>query len=142
MPSFGWGQMHAPDLGEYYRRQSYYDFLYSLPYYAAGLIMTGVGCGVAPLLLRRVRPSSSGTFVGAAATSLALLLLLALGSDAGTYLGFWRAPSFLLYGGFKLFFVFALCKLFLPASILSGAVELGKRRLDSSAHWAASGLRW
>jgi hypothetical protein len=128
--------MPVPDLGEYSRRQGYYDFLYSLPYNLAGLIMTGIGCGAAPLLLRRIRASSSGTFVGAATATLALLLLLALGSDAGTYVGFWRGGLFLLHGGFKFGWVLFLGKVFLPASILSGAVEIGKRRLSASAHEA------
>ena len=47
-PSFSWGHMPQPNYGEYMRRQNYYDFIYALLYYVAGLVLTLVGCGASP----------------------------------------------------------------------------------------------
>lgn len=130
MPSFYWGEMPSPDFGEYVRHQSYYDFLYSLPYWLTGLAMTLVGLGIAPWLLRRLQAYPAHSFRRAAAMTLALLLLLAIGSDVGTLRGTWSAPLFLLHHRHDRFSMWALCQVFMPASILSGATAIGKRWLS------------
>lgn len=127
MPSFCWGDRPLPDYGEYMRRQNYYDLLYSLPYYLAGLVLTFIGCGATPLILRRLRASPSHAFRNAAAATLALLLLLAIASDAGTLLGIWRGPVFLLHRYYDAFTIWSLCKVLLPACILSGVTAVGKQ---------------
>jgi hypothetical protein len=129
MPSFQWGRLPQPNLGEYTRRQNHYDLIYSLPYYFAGLLLTGIGCGVTPLILRRLRTSPSHVFRNAVVATLAQLLLLALVSDVGTLLGAWRGPVFLLDRYHE---IWALCQAFLPACVLSGVVAVGKRWI--SAH--------
>lgn len=128
MPSFYWGKAPLPDLGEYYKRRCYYDCLYSLPYIVVAVILTTIGCGVAPLLSRRLKPSSSGTFVGVTGVTLALILLSAFVSDAAIRLGLWGGTLIVLHGSFDLYQVSVLSKLFLPASLLSGVVEVGKGR--------------
>jgi hypothetical protein len=126
MPSFGWGKMPSPTLGEYYSRKSYYDSLYWSQYLLAGLAATAVGYAVAPRLRRRFSIFSSRPFVGTAGVTLVLLLLLTLLSDVGVKLGIWTAPQFLLHSNYDLFCILALAKLLLPASLLSGVVEASR----------------
>src|ERR1700722_647071 len=122
MPSFQWGKMPQPKIGEYTRRQNHYDLIYSLPYYFAGLVLTIIGCFATPLILRLLRSSPSHVFRSAVVTTLALLLLLALVSDVGTLLGSWQGPMFLLDRYHE---IRALCQVFLPACVLSGVVAVG-----------------
>jgi len=126
MPSFHWGDPPLPGLGEYTRHQSYYDRIYSLPYYLAGLVLTFIGCSAAPLIVRRSGALPSHAFRNAAGTTLVLVVLLAIASDIGTLLRVWRGPVFLLHRSHGLFSIWALCKALLPACILSGVVAVGK----------------
>jgi len=120
--------MPQPNISEYTRRQNYYDLIYSLPYYFAGIVLTVAGCGATPLILRR-RASRTHIFWKALVTTLALLLLLALVSDVGTLLRVWQGPVFLLDRHHE---IWALCEVFLPPCFLSGVVAVGKRWV--SAH--------
>jgi hypothetical protein len=129
MPSFFWGKTPFPDLGEYYSHRHYYDLLYSVPYLLAGLITTIVGCAVAPLVLRTLRPTSSRIFINTAVATLTMLLLVAVASDAGYYLRFWNGPLFLLHSDISFYDVIILSRIFLPASLLAGVVAAGKGRL-------------
>ncbi len=97
MPSFSWGPMPQPELGAYMRHRGHYDFIYALPYYLAGLILTLVGCGVTPRIVRRFRVLSSHPSWSATVTTMVLLLFLAIASDVGTLYRFWRGPVFLLH---------------------------------------------
>jgi hypothetical protein len=124
MPSFYWRHMPTPDTMQYAHRRVYYDLLFSLPYYSVGLLLTAVGLGATPLILHRVPSLSSRPFWSAACLTLALLLLLAVASDVVTLSGPWRGPVFLLDRNSVLF---ALCRVFLPAAILSGVLAAGKR---------------
>ena len=54
-PSFYWGRIPAPTLVEYYAQRSHYDFKFLLPYLLAALIVTIIGCGVAPLIVVSIR---------------------------------------------------------------------------------------
>jgi hypothetical protein len=127
MPSFQWGALPQPSLGEYMRRQNHYDLIYSAPYYLAALVITLIGFGITPLILRRVRGSELPVFRDAAATTLALLLLVAIASDVGTLLGIWRGPAFVLHHYWDLFSIWALCKSILPGCILSGLAASANR---------------
>jgi hypothetical protein len=118
----------APDMGEYARHRLYYDVLYFLPYCLTGLIMTAVGFGVTPLVIRCIKPSWLGRFTGATISTLALLLLLATGADVCSHLGLWNSPIFLLRGNWYLGDILILGEVFIPASVLSGAIEVAK-------HW-------
>ena len=120
MPSFMWSRLPMPDYGEYVRRQGYYDHLYSVPYYIAGLVITLIGCVGTPLLLKRLRASSANSFWSAVVVTLSLLIIMALVSDAGSLLDVWQGPRILLLHDFDLFVIVAMCKAFLPASLLSG----------------------
>ena len=77
MPSFYWGHVPTPDFVQYPHRRVYYDLLFSLPYYSAGLLLTAIGCGATPLILPLplliVTP-----LLSAACFTLALLLLFAI----------------------------------------------------------------
>jgi hypothetical protein len=112
------------------RRQSYYVLIYSVPYYLTGLVLTIIGCGATPLILRRLRTSPSHGFRDAMVVTLALLILLALISDLGALLGRWQGPVLLLRRRYD--YDMGLGLVFLPACILSGVVEVGRRFL--SAH--------
>ena len=129
MPSFYWGHAPQPEMGEYMRRQSHYDLLYSIPYYVAGLVITFIGCGATPLILRRLRASPTHAFRNSAGTTLALVLLVAMAFDACTLLGAWKGPLFLLTRYLDAFTILSLCKVLLPACILSGAIAVWQRRL-------------
>jgi len=129
MPSFYWGHMPTPGFREYARRHMYYDCLFSLPYYSVGLLLAVIGCGATPLILRRFPSLSAHAFWSAAWLTLTLLLLLAIASDVVTLSGAWRAPVFLLQRYPDLL---ALCKVLLPASILSGVVAAGKRWVSAA----------
>lgn len=131
-PSFYWGRRPPmPDLGEYNRWERYFNFLYSLPYYVAAFIITLLGCGVAPLLGRRWAPLKGG-FLRRAAATLALLLVAAMLSDAGVLLRIWYGPVFLLHKYYDPFTIWALAKVFVPATVLSGLIAVGEHRLDGS----------
>ena len=63
---------------------------------------------------------------GTVVATFALTVLLAFASDAGTLLGLWNGPVFLLRDhGFS--DVFVLSRLFLPVSIFVGVVSVVKR---------------
>lgn len=134
MPSFEWGRMPQPNLGEYTRRLNHYNLIYSLPYYFAGLVLTLVGCGVTPAIVGRFRAWSSHAFRSAIATTLALAILLVIASDVGTLYGVWSGPLFLLHRYHDFSSVWALCQALLPAPILSGVIAVAKR-------WLATGQR-
>lgn len=131
MPSFGWGDLPAPTLGEYFARKTYYDSLYWMQYLMAGLAATTVGFAVAPRVRRRLSLLPHRPFWGTAFVTLMLLLLLAALSDIGVKIRIWTAPQFILHSDYDLFCILALAKLLLPASFISGAVEAGKRTLTS-----------
>ncbi len=128
MPTFCWGTLPQPNLGEYNRRQGHYDFLYSLPYYLAGVVITLVGCGAEPLLLKQLRASSAHSFRNATLVTLVLLILLAMISDAGTLLRLWRGPVFPLHRDYDSVTIWALFKILLSASFLSGAIAVAAER--------------
>ena len=95
-----------------------------MPYNIAGLLVTILGCSVAPRIAKLSRPGSS-TFLVSAAATLGLLLLLSTVLDMGDLLGWWRGPRILLVGSLSYLSgndVWVRLKIFLPASILSGAV--------------------
>jgi hypothetical protein len=121
MPSFFSDNMPVPELGEYYRRQAYYDLLYAIPYATAALVITAAACGVAPRLLCRPHDLRS-----VCAATLLLVLLLAVGSDIGSHLRWWNGPLFLLYPEFGLYDLVMLAKLIMPISLLAGAVAATK----------------
>ena len=123
MPSFYWAEPRPlPDLSEYYRRRSYYDLKCSFPYIVAALFITTLGCGVGPLIARRVRVLSKRPFVGPWVATLALLLVAAIVSDLGGLMKLWSGPSMLLHS-FQPDSSAALAKLVLPPSLLTGAAS-------------------
>lgn len=127
MPSFFWGPPLLPALGDYMLSRNSYEFYYSLPYYIAGVAMALAGLWVTPLLVRRLRVSPAAGFFAAAGMTLALLLLLAAGSDFGTLHGVWRGPVILLRDRYEMLDVWGFCLAFLPASLLSGAAMARER---------------
>jgi hypothetical protein len=128
MPSFYWSRPDpVPDVKEYSSRRSYYDFHYTVPYLVAAFLITSIGCGMGPLVARRVRGLSSHPFVGSSIATLAILLLAALVSDTGDLLRLWGGPLMLAHS-FQTDSFVALLKLLLPLSLLSGAVSFGASR--------------
>jgi len=130
MPSFYWGETLLPGLGEYYARQSYYDWHYALPYLVVGLIAAVLSCTVAPVLYERGWARSSNVFVGNALLAVALLAIAALASDLGGILGWWSGPMFFLGGILDFYSVFWLSRLFLVLGLLAGAQAVALRRLS------------
>ncbi|HVP46663.1 MAG TPA: hypothetical protein VMT32_08770 [Bryobacteraceae bacterium] len=126
MPSFYWGRhRHSPGLGEHQKKRAPYDRLFSIPYYAAGLIVTVVGCGIGPWVVKYSARLRWRIFAISSAATLIMLLTCAVISDAGGLLGWWMGPMFLLMRSFSGPDIFVLAKIFLAASVLSGAVALG-----------------
>jgi hypothetical protein len=125
-PSFFWGRLPAPTLGEYYQRKLYYDSIFLLPYLAAGVVVTVIGYVIVPLLLKRIRLFPNRPFLGASCLTLLLLLLIAAFSDIGGMAGLWQAPAFILHTHYHLSIIPPLSKVFIPASLLSGALEAGR----------------
>ena len=134
IPSFYWGGMPLPTLGEYVRRKREFDLFYSIPCYLTGLLCTLIGCGVTPRLVPSRPPSSASAFSRAAVTTFALLLVLAIASDLGSLRNTWRSPLFLLQDDYDRFQILALAKVFLPASILSGLIAAAKHWLPPHRH--------
>ncbi len=118
-PSFYWGNRSLPDLGEYYRHKKKYDLLFALPYYAAGGVITLVGLGITPGILRRSPVLRERLFLSAFLVTLGLLLLVATASDAGSVFGVWRGPLFLWHGAYDAGLVRPLGQVFLPGCIVS-----------------------
>jgi hypothetical protein len=114
--SFFWGS-HPP--------QNYPELLY--PYWVATSIITFVGCGLTPWLVRYWRPRHSRLFLVSSATALLLLLLAGAISDAGTALHFWRGPA--MYEG--IYSILPFLKILAPMSLLSGILLLARDRLEA-----------
>ena len=132
MPSFYWSRpVPAPDVKEYYSRRSYYDFDYTVPYLVAASLITIIGCGIGPLVTRRVRWLSSHPFMGSSIATLAILLVAALVSDTGDLIKLWSGPLMLVHS-FQTDSLVALVKLLLPPVLLSGAVSFGDSRFAGS----------
>ncbi len=123
MPSFYWsGRMPSPDPAEYREWSFLYDTLFQIPYLAVGGIITFIGLQISPALVSK-RPALQGhcaTTTGL--VTFGLLVALCLVSDAGSCLGFWSSPKFLLHRVWDLFGIFNLSQVFVPASVLSSAV--------------------
>lgn len=131
MPSFYWGRELTPSLDEYYRRQDYYEFIFGVPYAAASLVATVIGCVLAPALVRRFRPDSTSPARQTAVVTAICLVLLALGSDTGGILGLWNGPLFFLHRYFLPYDALVLSQTFLLPSILAGLVAAIPRRAIS-----------
>lgn len=106
-----------------------------MPYYKAALVITILGCGVAALVARRRAGSRVSTFFTSAGATLVLICSAALAVDVGEVLGWWMGPRILLISWVYLDAMVVL-KLFIPPSILGGAVAVGenilrKRQLSS-----------
>jgi hypothetical protein len=109
MPSFNWGK-RLPE-----------PTAYAVPYYIGGLIITVLGCGVAPKIARRRPRSGWLTFLIASAAMLTLPLLVSAISDAGGQLRWWSGPRIL-----SDYDPVVLSKALLHPSILSGVVAFGR----------------
>ena len=106
---------------------SYYDCIYSLPYLVAGLAMAVAGCYGAPFLVGRIDALAEYYVISTVVAAFSLTVLLAAVSDAGTLLGWWNGPLFVLREiGFN--DVFVLSRLFFPVSLFAGVVAAMKRR--------------
>lgn len=121
--------MPLPELGEYYANKAYFDRIYSIPYYFAALIITILGCGIAPQIAKRVGGLPGRRFAISCGATLLLLLLVSTVSDVGGLLGLWHGPMILI-GSFSDYDVYLmailLAKAFLLPCILSGAVAIGE----------------
>lgn len=128
-PSFWWGDRPTPGPHEYFRNKAYYDLLFTTPYLVAGFILTVCGCAVAQPLAQRLRTSVSRPMIASSVATCALTLLAAATSDAGSLLGLWQAPLFLLHGSYSPYLlIVVLPKVFLPAAILSGLLALASAK--------------
>ena len=131
-PSFSWTRLPTPDLKGYYARRSYYDFIYSVPYIVAALIITIIGSIFSPLITRRWGVMSQHPFAAAAVATLILLLLVATGSDLGDMCKFRRGPRLLWGRSFDITDLPILANLFVLPALLSGAVCLGESAFSNS----------
>jgi hypothetical protein len=128
MPSFYWSKSRppTPGIGEYYKNRAYYDRLFSLPYYTAALVITILGCAIAPWIARRSTRRRVRTFFISVGASLVLICVASLIADVGDVLGWWRGPRILLIEEYPSpYNLWVRLKIFIPACILSGAVAVG-----------------
>lgn len=131
-PTFSWTHLPTPDMKEYFARRSYYEFVYSVPYFVAALIITMLGCVLGPLIARYTGATSQHPFSGAAVATFILLLLVATGSDLGDMGRLWRGPRLLWGRSFDILDVPILANLFVLPSLLSGAACLGESVFSNS----------
>ena len=117
-------------MAEYYRHRAYYDLVLLTPYALAALIVTIVGCGVAPRVVLASKLLSANALVGTGIGTFVLVAALALASDVGSHLQFWSGPMFFLHGSWQVSDLFVLSKLFLP---ISGLAAAGKSPTVASA---------
>ena len=122
MPSFSWSPLPAPDLGEYYARQDYYDALYARPYLWASSVTTLIGCLMAPVLRGRSKYLSERRFWGTVLVTLSLLVGITLLSDIGSYLRLWDSALWLLTDWFSPYDIIMRMQSFLPPALLAAAV--------------------
>ena len=132
MPSFAWQKMPTPAMAEYRAHESYYDRMFVTPYLVAALVITVVGCRVAPRLTR--------TAIRSAVCTLAVLLLISVASDPGIFIGFWTSPRILLHE-FDPHSILLLATVFGPAVLMSAVVELTATPATSNAQSTPPGHR-
>lgn len=128
MPSFYGGRAILPTAAEYYSRRAYFDNLFLLPYVAAALIITVLGCGGSRMLVRRVRLLPSHPFWGFAGATLILLVAAAAVSDVGSLLGAWRSPLIIVRPYYYPYDLLTMAKVFVPPCVLSGLAVIGESR--------------
>lgn len=124
--TFYWGtDPPAPTLAEYDRSLgARLPFLY--PYWVAASIISIVGCGLTPWLVRLWRPRRSRLFLVSSATTLCSLLLVGAVSDVGTALHNWRGPA--MFAGVS--YLLPFLKVLVPMSLLAGLLALARDRLS------------
>jgi hypothetical protein len=116
----------TPTLQEY--RQSIgtrLQFLY--PYWIAASLITLLGCGLTPWLLRRWRPKPSHVFLVSSAFTLFSLLTAGAISDVGIALHIWRGPT--MYGGIS--YVMPFLKFMVPMSLFAGLLAFTRNRRNA-----------
>ena len=121
-----WGRHLTPTLAEW-DRDVHTQILLLYPYWIATSIITFLGCGLTPWLVRRWRPRRSRLFLVSAAGTFVSLLLIEAISDAGTALHIWRGPT--MYSEIET--VLAFLKVMVPMSLLAGVLALARDRLNA-----------
>jgi len=133
MPSFYWSKSRppTPGFGEYYKNRRYYDRLFSLPYYTAAVVITVLGCGIAPWIARRWARQRNRLFFISAGATLVLMCIASLVLDVGEVPGWWVGPRILLIE-WRYSNPWVLLKLFVPPCILSGAVAVALKLVSGT----------
>jgi len=93
-------------------------FLYQ--YWIAACVITSVGCGLTPWLVRLWKVRRSRLFLVSAATTLTILLVVGAISDVGIAIKVWNGPH--IYNIFAN--TFAFLKVLIPVSLLAGILAL------------------
>ena len=121
-PGIYWGRTQLPTEYEFYQRHSHYLLKFSIPYVVATLVLTLLGCVLAPLIACRFKSFTQRPFSTSAGTALLLMLLAAAASDAGSKLNWWTTVIFLSAESF-----FPLAGLLLPLAVFTGTFMLARR---------------
>ena len=122
-PGIYWGKPQLPTEYEFHQHHAHYLFKFSIPYVVAAMVLTLLGCVLAPLIAYRFKSFMQRPFTTSAGTALLLMLLAAAVSDAGSKLNWWTAVIFLSAESF-----FPLAGLLLPLAAFTGIFMLAKRR--------------
>ena len=140
-PGIYWGKPHLPSEFEFYQHHTQYLLRFSVPYVVAALMLTLLGCVLAPLIACRSNSFAKRPFTTSAATALVLMLAAAAVSDAGSKLNWWTTVIFLSPESF-----FPLAGLLLPLAAFTGTFMLGTKRThvfrvrDCSSTFAQDGV--
>jgi len=140
-PGIYWGKPHLPTEYEFYQHHAQYLLKFSVPYAVAALVLTLLGCVLAPLIACRFKSFMQRPFATSAGTALLLMLLAAAVSDAGSKLSWWTTVIFLSAESF-----FPLAGLLLPLAAFTGIFMLARRSefrprvRDSSSRLAPRGV--
>lgn len=121
-PGIYWGKPQLPTEYEFYQHHVHYLFKFSIPYVVAALVLTLLGCVLAPLIACRFKSFMERPFTTSSGTALLLMLLAAAVSDAGSKLDWWTTVIFLSAESF-----FPLAGLLLPLAAFTGIFMLARR---------------
>ena len=125
MPGLWWGDGPAMTMGEYMRRLVSYRLLFWVPYGVAGGLITGVGAGLTPWLMRGCVVTGWRRFFSGAAITLSLLLGLAAAMDMATWLGVLKGGLLVLYGDHDWHTIWCTGLTILPGSMVGGLAAAG-----------------
>ena len=122
-PGIYWGKPHLPTEFEFYQHHAHYVLKFSVPYVVAALVLTLLGCVLAPLIACRFKSFVQRPLTTSAGIALLLMLMAAAVSDTGSRLNWWTTVIFLSPESF-----FPLAGLLVPLAAFTGTFMLATKK--------------